>query len=294
MALKPIVRQATESAQAVLDNERYETLDNLRRLSILREKNVKLTSTAITQSNARYERLEAALRELKSIKNVHGKLGEELAATVDLLSAKKDAARARNAILTGKLPGTTLDIVQQYFALTREKLDAAESKIEEIRDLFGNIGERMRRDFDLDLQDVHPFATQRFHTELQKIQGKADADFTKTSNLLVRRGAALAEQFDESIGGHVLHIFEIASRESTAWMRGLYTSVEKPLDTVRQQAMQRADNVEKIKAAELDLAERIAELQARLDVIKRKHSSLADAHASLARFIAGDEAANAA
>ena len=275
---------ALETAQAALDNDRFETLDGLRNLSILRDKNEKITGAVVSQTSLKHDRLEAALRELKSIKNVHTTLAEALSTIVDMTSAKQDAVRARRAIASSVMPGKTFDIVQQYFSATREKLDALESKIDEIRNLYSSISERMRRDFDLSLYDAHPFATQRFHTELQKAQAKAEAEFTKTSNLLVRRGSALAEQFDELIVSRVLHIFEIASRESMTWMRGLYTSVEKPLETLKHRTLERSANVEKFKSAELDLAERIAEIQARLDVIKRKHAALADARAGLDRF----------
>ena len=77
-------------------------------------------------------------------------------------------------------------------------------------------------------------------------------------------------------------------------MRGLYTSVEKPLEAVKYQTLERSANVEKFKSAELDLAGRIAEIQARLDVIKRKHAALAEARSGLDRFtgkIADEDAA---
>ncbi len=275
---------ALESAQAALDNERFDTLDGLRNLSKLRDKNETLTASVVSQTNLKHDRLEAAMRELKSIKNVHTTLAADLATIVDVTSAKQDAARARRAIAASMMPGKTYDIVLQYFSVSREKLITLESKIDEIRNLYTSISERMRRDFELDLYDVHPFATQRFHTELQKAQDKSDAEFTKTSNLLVRRGSVLAEQFDEMIANRVFHIFEIASRESTTWMRGLYTSVERPLDAVKFQTLERSANVEKFKSAELDLAGRIAEIQARLDVIKRKHAALAEARDGLDRF----------
>jgi len=275
---------ALEAAQATLDNDRFETLDGLRKLTILRDKNEKLTASVISQTDLKHDRLEAALRELKSIKNAHAALAESLSTIVDVTSAKQDAIRARRTITSTVMPGKTFDIVHQYFSVTREKLDALESKIEEIRNLYSNISEHMRRDFDLSIYDVHPFATQRFHTELQKAQDKAEAEFTKTSNLLVRRGSALAEQFDELIVSRVTHIFEIASRESATWLRGLYTSVEKPLDALKRQTLERSANVENFKSAELDLAGRIAEMQARLDVIKRKHVTLAEARAGLDRF----------
>ncbi len=275
---------ALETAQASLDGDRFDTLDGLRNLTLLREKNEKLTASIISQASVRHDRLDAAMREFKSIKNVHTTLAADLATIVDVTSAKQDAVRAKRAISSSLLPGKTFDTVKHYFSETREKLHALESKIDEIRNLYHSITERLRRDFDLDIFDAHPFATQRFHTELEKAREKAEAEFTKTSNLLVRRGGALAEQFDEIIASRVLHIFEIASRESTTWMRGLYSSVEGPLEALKKGTFEHSANVEKFKSAELDLAERIAEMQARLDALKRKHKALADAREGLRRF----------
>ncbi len=275
---------ALETAQASLDGDRFDTLDGLRNLTLLREKNEKLTASIISQASVRHDRLDAAMREFKSIKNVHTTLAADLATIVDVTSAKQDAVRAKRAISSSLLPGKTFDTVKHYFSETREKLHALESKIDEIRNLYHSITDRLRRDFDLDIFDAHPFATQRFHTELEKAREKAEAEFTKTSNLLVRRGGALAEQFDEIIASRVLHIFEIASRESTTWMRGLYSSVEGPLEALKKGTFEHSANVEKFKSAELDLAERIAEMQARLDALKRKHKALADAREGLRRF----------
>jgi hypothetical protein len=182
------------------------------------------------------------------------------------------------------LSANTVDTVKRYFVLVGEKIAAAELKIEEIRQLFTALGEKMRADFVLGNYEVHPFPTQRFHTELQKARVKSDTEFTKTSNLLVRRGGALAEQFEELVVSRLMQIFAIASRESATWMRGLYISLETPLLEMRDQAKQRVASIDQIKTAELDLAERIAELQARMDMLKKKHSALAEARNSLTRY----------
>ncbi|MBL0121221.1 MAG: dynamin family protein [Betaproteobacteria bacterium] len=285
---------ALETAQETLDSDRFETLENLQNLSLLREKNEKLAASVSSQTNLKHDHLEAAMRELKSIKSVHSMLAENLSTIVDVTSAKLDAASTRRALVSNVSPGKTYDIIKQYFSVTRAKLVALESKIDEVRSLYSRIGERMRQDFHLMLYDVHPFATQRFYSELQKAQDKAEAEFTKTSNLLLRRGSALAEQFDELIASRVLHIFEIASRESATWVRGLYVSVERPLEALKNQTLGHSANVEKFKSAELDLAERIAEIQAHLDVAKRKHAALADARAGLERFTGKSRAQDAA
>lgn len=275
---------ALESAQAVLDSQRFDTLGGLNRLSILREKNEKLMHSVVSQAGARHDRLDAALKEVRNLKPIHAQLSEELAAIVDLGAARYEADRIKVAITGSLLSANTVDSVKRYFNLVSEKLLETEMKIEEIRVLFTTVGEKIRAEFALGKFEVHPFPTQRFTTELQKARIKSDTEFTKTSNLLVRRGGSLAEQFEELVVSRVMHIFQIANRESVTWVRGLYIALEKPLLEVREQMQQRVAGIEQIKVAELDLAERIAELQARMDMLKKKHSALADKRSSLERY----------
>ena len=273
-----------DSAQAVLDSQRFETLEGLNRLNNVREKNEKMMAVVVAQAGARHDRLDSALKEVRAIKTLHAKLAEELAAAVDISAARYEADRTKTTIKGSMLSASTVESVNQYFALVGERLGAMESKIEEIRTLFHAVGEKVASEFLRGKYEVHPFPTQRFHTELQKARVKSDTEFTKTSNLLVRRGSLLAEQFEELVASRVMQIFTIASRESATWMRGLYTSIETPLLEIREQTMQRVASIDMIKNAELDLAERIAELQARMDTLKKKHSALADARSNLERY----------
>ncbi len=275
---------ALGTAQAALDSQRFDTLNGLNRLSILREKNEKLMRSVMSQAGARHDRVDTALKEVRSLKPIQARLGEELVALVAVGTARIEADRAKTSIAGSLLSANTVETVRNYFNSVGERLAATEQKIEEIRTLFKAVGEKTFEEFSLGKYEVHPFPTQRFHTELQKARAKSDAEFTKASNLMVRRGGSLTEQFEDLIVSRVIHIFEIASRETASWMRGLYTSLERPLLEVRDQTQQRVGSIEQIKVAELDLAERIAELQARMDTLKKKHSALADARGSLTRF----------
>ena len=277
-----------ESAQAQLDQQRFQSVKGLSELGGVRAKNEKLMAALATQISSTQDRLDATFRDLRGIKSIHTRLAEELAGIVDIASAKKDIERTKLAIAGSILPSSALDSCNKYFFLMEEKLDAIELKVNEIRTLFSSIGSKIRQDFDLGgvyQHDAHPFATQRFQTELSKAREKAETEFGKTSNLFIRRGSALADQFDEVIASRVLRIFEIASRETATWMRGLYATLEQPLEALRVREEQRATSIEKVRAAELDLAERISELQAYIDVIKRKHETLADTRQSLERYM---------
>jgi hypothetical protein len=283
-----MLSNALQAAQTTLDHARFETLEGLSALVDVRAKNDKVMAAIIAKTTTKQERVVETLKELKSIKAVQTKLGEELAEVVNVASAKRDIERTKKAIVASIVPATTLDAVTKYFVVTEEKLEAIESKIDEIRALFADVGQKLRGDFGLTnvrAFDVHPFPTQRFHTELAKAREAADAEFSKTSNLVLKRGGALAKQFDELVGDRAQHIFEIAQRETTSWVRGLYKAIERPLEEARTRLEHTVESIEKVKSAELDLAERIAELQGNLDVIKSKHSALAEARARLEGFV---------
>ena len=275
---------ALESAQAQLDSRRFDTLDGLSRLTALREKNEMLMQSVVSQADARHDRMDAALKELRRTKNIHARLGEELARIVDVSAARIAADRVKTSIGRSRMSANTIEAVKQYFASVGEKVAAIETKIEEIRELFKSVGNKLRSEIALGKYEVHPFPTQRFQTELQKARAASDAEFTSAGNLMVKRGGQLADQFEEVVVSRVIHLFQIADRESATWMRGLTSALEKPLLEVRDQTQQRVAGIEQIKVAELDLAERIAELQARMDMLKQKHSALAGVRDSLDRY----------
>jgi exonuclease VII small subunit len=67
-------------------------------------------------------------------------------------------------------------------------------------------------------------------------------------------------------------------------MRGVFTGIEKPVDELHKRMADRAGKVEMIRSAELDLAEKITEFQAAIDVIKTKHAALSAVRESVERF----------
>ncbi len=285
-----VLSGALQAAQTTLDHARFETLEALSALVDVRAKNDRVMAAIIAKTTTKQERVIETLKELKSIKSVQTRLGEELAEVANVASAKRDIERTKKAIVASIVPATTLDAVTQYFVVTEEKLEGIDRKIDEIRTLFSGVGKKLRGDFGLTnvrAFDVHPFPTQRFRTELAKAREAADAEFSKTSNLVLKRGGSLAKQFDELVGSRVQHIFEIAQRETTTWVRGLYKAIERPLEDARTRLEHTVESIEKVKSAELDLAERIAELQGNLDVIKSKHSALAEVRGQLERFSQG-------
>jgi GTPase SAR1 family protein len=275
---------AIEDGQTKLDQSRFELLEGLRLLDDIRHKNQALSEAVNKDATHRIDVLQRVVDEIASVKPVHSKLKGELSELADVEHAQRDLEQAKRELAQSVLPSTVTEAINQYFLVTRRRVNELETKIDEVRTLFGNIGENVYRALALGNYEMHPFATQRFMAEVDRAEDKVRNEMARASNLLMRRGNALGEQFEQIVGPAVLPVFQIAQRELPTWMRGLYSSLERPVDEVNKRLAERSQKVEKIRSVELDLAEKISEIQASLDVIKSKHSALAGARESVRRF----------
>jgi hypothetical protein len=269
--------------RARLDEARYEALERLRELGDLRERNQKLIGSLVDQASTHFDRYEAAIKELRALRSRHALLNEELSVIVNRDRAKEHAKETMNALSAAVLPGAVQDLIDGYLAKSREHVVAAEAKIDEIKRVYTEARRKLIKEFAVSSDEILPFSTQRFLAEMQKADVQAEEEFKRSGTLLLKRGSALGEHFMETLGSRMIYLFEIAARESHLWMRGLIGSMEKAFDRLKEVALQRAQGTEKLKMADIDLAEKISELQAELDIIRSRHAAMADCASSLDR-----------
>lgn len=285
-----ILGELVSQARAKLDEDRYEMLGMLRHMGELRERNQKLIGNLTGQASGHLDRYETALKEVRGLKSLHSRLAEELAVHADKEQARNHAEDTAHALSGTLLPGAVEDLVNDYLATSSERVRTLEAKIAEIKQIYEEASARMARDLGMPPIEMLPFSTQRFHSEIQKAQAQADTDLKGTKTLLLKRGSTLAQEFQEICGSRVFHLFEIASRESVLWMRGMLAALDKSFERLKDSSLQRAQGTEKLRMADIDLAEKISEVQAQLDVIKARHQTLADLDATLKRQLEDDQA----
>lgn len=270
-------------ARTRLDEDRFQALERLRELGDLRERNQKLIGSLVDQASTHFDRYEAAVKELRALRSTHALLNEELSVLVDRDRAKDHARETMAALSAAVLPGAVEQLVDAYLAESRKRVMAAEAKIDEIKRVYAEAKRKLIKEFALASDEILPFSTQRFLAEMQKADVQAEEEFKRTATLLLKRGSSLGEHFMDTLGNRIVHLFEIAARESHLWMRGLITAMEKAFDRLKEVALQRAQGTEKLKMADMDLAEKISELQARLDIVRQRHAALADCASSMER-----------
>ncbi|MDX2219794.1 MAG: dynamin family protein [Burkholderiales bacterium] len=272
-----ILSAQVDAARAHLDEDRYEMLATLRQMGELRERNQKLIGNLMGQASSHLDRYEAALKEVRMLRQFHVRLTEELAAVTDRDRARFDADRTADELSAALLPGAVEEMAEAYLTACRERIRHVEIKIAEIKKVYEDASAKLSRDQGMPPIEMLPFSTQRFTTELQK----AETELKATSALLLKRGGALGQHFQETCGARVCHIFEIAAREGNLWMRGMLAELDRAFERLKDSSLQRAQGTEKLRMADIDLAEKISELQASLEGIKSRRVALAELEAGV-------------
>lgn len=284
-----ILAAQIDAARARLDEERYEMLATLRHMSELRERNQKLIGNLLGQASSHLDRYEAALKEVRMLRQFHTRLTEELAGVTDRDRARFDADRTADELSAALLPGAVEEMAENYLDACRERVRHIEVKIQEIKNIYEDASAKLSREQGMPPIEMLPFSTQRFMTELTK----AETELKATSALLLKRGAALGQHFQESCGSRVCHLFEIAAREGNLWMRGMLAELDKAFERLKDSSLQRAQGTEKLRMADIDLAEKISEIQARLEAVKSRRNALSELENGVLTQLAPDQAESA-
>lgn len=284
-----ILSDMLATARARVDESRFTLLGQLRELRELRERNQLLVGNLTQKASDQQDRLTNAIKDMRGLRAVHARLGEELAGIVNVDQSRRQAKDTAEVIASSVFSGGIQTALDLYIKESRQRITLLEKKIGEIKSMFAEVFSKMEVNYGISIGELLPFTTQRFHTELQKVESGAGEEFNRPANLLLRRGPALGTLFQEVVGNRVIHIFEIGARESSLWMRGLLAELEKPLENFGENAIQRAEGMEKLRNAEIELAEKISELQAQLDIIRSRHNAILDCSASLDRHFGESE-----
>lgn len=284
-----ILSSQIDAARARLDEERYDMLATLRHMGELRERNQKLIGNLMGQASSHLERYETALKEVRALRQFHSRLAEELAAVTDRDRARFDADRTADELSAAKLPGVVEEMAEAYLESCRGRIQHIELKVAEIKKVYEEASNKLNREQGMPPIEMLPFSTQRFMTELQK----AETELKATSALLLKRGTALGQHFQEACGSRVCHIFEIAAREGNLWMRGMLAELDRAFERLKDSSLQRAQGTEKLRMADIDLAEKISEFQASLEAIKSRRAAVAELEAGVVAQLAPDQEVSA-
>ncbi len=276
-AARAETRTLLAEARALIASRLAFTDEQLEELQALQGKNQKLVESLARRASQERARVEQARAMLMGLRSVQSRHSDELARLVDPNAIRALAIDTRRAILETPFSsgiGATLDA---FFVEARERLVRAVAIIDEARKLMLTVSRRFAQDYQIVTADPGDFATERFSTEMDRLQARCEREFKATASLLLHRRKTLGALFFDTVALQAIHVFEIADREVRAWMNGFVRPLDAQVTAYQEQVNNRIEGMGRIQNADTDLVERIAELEAIASEVRGQRGEL-EAH----------------
>ena len=244
--------------------------DQVEELGALQGKNQKLIEALARKAGIERGRIEQARATMAGMRAAHDRQAAELEKLLDPASARAAGLRVREAVSSTAFSRNIGEILDEFFRESREKLTQAIEVIVEARRQMAMVGRKMTEEYKIATIEAAQFATERFLIELERIEEHCRREFKGGSSMFLKSRKALGALFFDSVATQVVRIFEIADRETRAWMGGFIRPLEAQINAYQEQSYSRVEGMGRIQVAESDLNAKLDELKALVAHLNRQ------------------------
>jgi hypothetical protein len=134
----------------------------------------------------------------------------------------------------------------------------------------------------------------RFHKEIERLERIFNERFNTVLQMLTQGQSSLTSKFFETLASRVVHVYEIANRETEAWLKALIAPMETQVREHQIQLKRRLESVQRIHEATETLDERIRELGANADATAQQMEQLASLNSRVNKSLSDSSDTSAA
>jgi GTPase SAR1 family protein len=235
--------------------------EQLAELAALQAKNQKLIELLAKKAGLERGRIEQARTMMGGLRTVHNRHAGELERLLDPAVVRASGQRAREAMGSSAFSRGIAEVLDAFFGESRERITRAIEVIGEARKTMAAVGHKMSADYQIAIVEAAPFGTERFLIELDRLEQQCAREFKGGSSMLLRSRKALGALFFDTVALQVVRVFEIADRETRAWMGGFIRPLEAQINAYQDQSNSRIEGMGRIQSAEVDLIAKLGELK---------------------------------
>jgi hypothetical protein len=252
---------ALAEARALVTSRLEFATQQVEELTAIQSRNQKLVESLARKASVDRNRIEQARATFGGLRAAHNRQSDELAKLLDPAKARASALRARDAVAGSAFSKGIAEALDAFFAEARENIHAAIKVIGEARMLMATVGRKFTEEYKIAAVELAPFGTERFLVELDRLEEHSSRDFKGRSSLLSGGRKTLGAQFFETVALQVVRVFEIADRETRAWMTGFIRPLEAQINSYQEQSNTRIEGMGRIQVAEMDLIAKLEDLR---------------------------------
>ncbi len=283
-AVEDVVLKTTE----LLETRLATLQDQIDELAGLRGKNRDVIQHMMVKANDDKQQFDRGLDQFNALRNVFASQVGALRRQIGMQRLRHEVRRTRLAMEESHFSTGLRDSMNEFFRRVEGSLAAGSRTVDEIRAMMAAMYRKFSEEFGLAAVNMPDYSLTRYHRKIDRLQHAFDERFNTMFKMLTVGQRQLTTRFFGTVASEVVQVFELANRETEAWLKALIAPMETQVREHRAQLVRRLDSVSRIHAATETLDERIAELEATSGTAADQIDNLARINNRITDTLSGD------
>ncbi len=284
-SVEDVVVKTTELLETRLANIQ----DQVEELQGLRGKNRDVILHMMTKANDDKQQFERGLAQFNALRAVYASQVEELRRHIGTEALRGEVRETRAAMEKSHFTKGLRISMEQFFANVDGNLIKASDQVKEIHRMMTAMYHKFSDEHGLSAVNPPAHSLNKFRKEMARLERIFDERFNTVFKMLTLEQHQLTARFFETLASKVVQVFEIANRETEAWLKALIAPMEIQVREHKIQLKRRLESVSRIHAATETLDERIAELQATGAAVSDQLEELARINERILQVLADED-----
>jgi prefoldin subunit 5 len=249
--------------------------DQIDELEGLRGKNRDVIQHMMVKANADQQQFERGLLQFNALRNVFAKQVEVLRCHLSMRVVRENVRETRLIMEKSRFSTGLREAMGHFFRQMDADLKTSSESVREIRNMMTAMYRKFSDEHGLAAVSPPNFSLRKYRKEMARLEGIFDERFNSMFRMLTVGQQQLTARFFETLASEVVRVFELANRETEAWLKALIAPMETQVREHKIQLKRRIESVSRIHAATETLDERIAELEANMTMVSDQMDQLA-------------------
>lgn len=254
-------REVAAKTRVLLEARLAGLSEQLQELTDLRGKNQSVIEYMMRKIRGEKEEFEQGLQKYYAVRSVFSNLTNSLLNHMGLDALRDETRRTREAMLESTFTRGLREAMEGYFRTLRANLQRSTSEISEITTMLEAMHRRFSVEHGLKLPAPESFSTQRYETELDRLEAIFNRQINTALTLVTTEKHALTQKFFETVAMQARRTFEGANRDVEQWLRAVMAPLETQVREYQIQLKRRLESVKRIHEATDTLENRVEELK---------------------------------
>lgn len=283
-AVEDVVLKTTE----LLETRLATLQDQIDELAGLRGKNRDVIQHMMAKANEDTQQFNRGLDQFNALRNVFATQVETLRQQIGMQRLRNEVQRTRLAMERSHFSTGLRDSMNGFFRRVEGSLATGSRTVDEIRTMMAAMYRKFSEEFGLAAVNPPDYGLDKYRRRIDQLQHAFDERFNTMFRMLTVGQRQLTARFFDTVASEVVHVFELANRETETWLKALIGPMETQVREHKAQLVRRLDSVSRIHAATQTLDERMAELETASGIAADQLDNLARINQRVVDALSGD------